>query len=65
MSDRELLIISIFGILAFFLVMRMVNKWATGKEQEQAIKNRVKIFSIIYGILMTIQLASIISNLLS
>jgi uncharacterized membrane-anchored protein len=64
MTDIQLLIVSIIGIIAFYFVTRYINKRVTGTDQELKIKKGIKIVSIIYGVAMTIQIISIIGRLL-
>ena len=64
MTDIQLLISSIIGVVAFYFVTRYINKRVTGTDQEVKIKQGIKIVSIIYGVVMTIQIISIISRLI-
>lgn len=64
MEDKQLLIVSIIGAIAFYLVTRYIHKRAAGTANELKIKKNIRIISIIYGVLMTIQMASLISELL-
>lgn len=54
MTDKELLIVSIIGIVAFYFVTRYINKRAIGTDQELKVKKGIRIISIIYGVAMTI-----------
>jgi hypothetical protein len=63
MADKQLLIGSIIGTVVFFLVMRFINKRVTGTTNEKKIRKNLRTLSIIYGILMTIQIISLISGL--
>ena len=64
MTDKELLIASIVGTIAFYFVTRYINKRVTGTDQELKVKKGIKTISIIYGVLMTIQIISILRRLL-
>ena len=64
MTDKELLIVSIVGTIAFYFVTRYLNKRMTGTAQELKFKKGIRNISIIYGVLMTIQIISIISRLI-
>lgn len=64
MTDAQLLIVSIIGIIAFYFMTRYINKLATGTAQELRVKKAIRRISIIYGVVMTIQIISIIGRLL-
>jgi hypothetical protein len=64
MTDKELLIASIVGTITFYFVTRYINKRVTGTDQELKVKKAMRTLSIIYGVLMTIQIISIISRLI-
>ena len=63
-EDVQTLIISIIGIIVFYLVTRFINKRVTGTDQELQVKKWIRIISIIYGVAMTIQIISIIGRLM-
>jgi len=65
MTDKELFIISIIGTVLFFLVILFINKRVTGTINEIKIKKNLRTLSIIYAILMTIQIISLINGLIN
>jgi hypothetical protein len=65
MTSRQLLILSILGIIVFILVIRFLNKLVTGKSNEDQIKKGLKIICFIYGVLMTLQFISLMSDIIN
>jgi hypothetical protein len=64
MTDAQLLIVSMIGTIAFYFVTRYINKRVAGTAQELKVKRGIRNISIIYGVVMTIQIISIIGRLL-
>jgi hypothetical protein len=63
MTTTELLIASIVGTIAFYIVMVFINQRVTGTPNEHKIKKGLRTLSIIYGILMAIQIISLINEI--
>lgn len=64
MNDIEKLVVSLVGIVVFYMVMRFIRKQSIGKAHESSTRRNITVISIIYGIGMTIQIISIVSRIL-
>lgn len=65
MTDKELLIVSIIGIFVFIVITRYVRAKVSGMANEARIKKYLRTITIIYVIVMTVQIFSLVSRLLS
>jgi multisubunit Na+/H+ antiporter MnhB subunit len=63
MPDKQLLVVSIVGVILFTLLMRYLWSRSIGKTNEKQVKRNIKVISIIYGVVMTIQIVGIIGRL--
>jgi multisubunit Na+/H+ antiporter MnhB subunit len=63
MTDKQLLIVSIVGVILFTLLMRYLWNRSAGKTNEKPVKRNIRVISIIYGVVMTIQIIGIMSRL--
>jgi uncharacterized membrane protein len=64
MTDKELLIVSIVGIVVFYFVTHYIRRQVTGTTNEAKIKKHLRTITIIFAIAMTIQIISLVSGLL-
>ena len=65
MTDKVSLVFSIIGTVAFYVIIRFINNRVTGTANELKIKKSIRRIAMIYGILMTIQIISLIIGLLN
>lgn len=64
MNNIELLIVSFLGAIIFYFVIKYFNRKAIGRPNEPQIKRSLKTLSIIYIVLMSIQIIGVIWELI-